>query len=44
MKVDTMINLYPKDYLAFDDSQKKALAALINNVRSMGVLINKRIS
>lgn len=44
LKVDTMINLYPKDYLAFDDSQKKALAALINNVRSMGVLINKRIS
>lgn len=44
LKVDTMINLYPKDYLTFDDNQKKALAALINNVRSMGVLINKRIS
>ena len=37
-------NLYPSDYRKFTDSQKCALAALINNAKSMGRLINERIS
>lgn len=38
------VNTYPNDYDKFSDDQKMALASLINNTRSMGELINKRIS
>lgn len=37
-------NAFPKDYRKFDDSQKASLAALINNTKAMGKLINERIS
>ena len=36
-------NLFPKDYSLFNDEQKKKLAAVINNAKSMGKLINERI-
>lgn len=39
-----MVNTYPKDYCAFSQEQKQALATLINNVRAMGKLINERIA
>lgn len=42
--ISLMVNTYPKDYLSFSQEQKLALATLINNVRAMGELINKRIS
>lgn len=37
-------NAYPKDYRKFDDLQKASLAALINNTKAMGKLINERVS
>lgn len=40
----TPFNLFPRDYKDFNDSQKKTLAALINNAKAMGQLINERIS
>lgn len=36
--------IFPKDYHEFNDSQKKALASLINNTVSMGKMINERIA
>ena len=44
LSVTIMVNTYPADYLSFSQSQKEALAALINNARSMGQLINERIA
>ena len=44
LNISAMVNTYPKDYLAFSQEQKHILAALINNVRAMGELINKRIA
>lgn len=44
LNISLMVNTYPKDYLAFSQEQKQALAALINNVRAMGKLINERIA
>lgn len=41
--ISLMVNTYPKDYNQFTLEQKETLASLINNVRSMGELINKRI-
>lgn len=37
-------NLFPRDYSKFNDMQKKKLAALINNAKSMGQLINERVA
>ena len=39
-----MVNTYPNDYLQFKEEQKKALATVINNARSMGELINSRVN
>lgn len=44
LNIAFMVNTYPNDYLQFNDEQKKALATVINNVRSMGELINQRVS
>lgn len=44
LNITEMVNLYPKDYMQFTEDQKQKLAALINNARSMGELINTRIS
>ena len=44
LNISLMVNTYPKDYLSFSQEQKLALATLINNVRAVGELINKRIS
>lgn len=44
LNITKMVNLYPKDYIQFSDEQKQKLAALINNARSMGELINERVS
>lgn len=44
LNITMLVNTYPKDYLAFSQEQKQVLAALINNVRAMGKLINERIS
>lgn len=44
LNISMMVNTYPKDYLDFSQDQKQALAALINNARSMGQLINERIA
>lgn len=44
LDISLMVNTYPKDYLMFSQEQKETLAALINNARSMGKLINERIS
>ena len=38
-----MVNTYPKNYLDFSEEQKLKLAALINNTRALGELINERI-
>lgn len=35
---------FPNDYAKFSDDQKKKLAALINNARAMGKLINERVA
>ena len=43
LNISLMVNTYPKDYLSFSYEQKQSLAALINNVQSMGKLINERI-
>lgn len=43
LNISLMVNTYPKDYLLFSDEQKQCLAALINNARAMGNLINERI-
>lgn len=42
--ISLFVNTYPKDYTLFSVEQKEYLAALINNVRSMGALINERIA
>lgn len=44
LNIAAMVNTYPNDYLQFNEDQKKALATVINNVRSMGELINKRVN
>ncbi|MBQ6799494.1 MAG: hypothetical protein IJP08_00095 [Bacteroidaceae bacterium] len=44
LNISLMVNTYPKDYLAFSDEQKMALATVINNVQAMGKLINTRVS
>ena len=44
LDISLMVNTYPKDYLMFSQEQKETLAALINNARSMGKLINERVS
>lgn len=44
LDISLMVNTYPKDYLMFSQEQKETLAALINNARSMGELINERVS
>lgn len=36
-------SLFPSDYSEFNDEQKMLLVALLNNTRTMGELINKRI-
>lgn len=36
-------NLFPTDYYLFTDEQKIEIATLINNTKSIGALINKRI-
>lgn len=36
--------LFPSDYSEFNDEQKMLLAALLNNTRTLGKLINKRIN
>lgn len=43
LNISVMVNTYPKDYLMFSLEQKQTLASLINNVRAMGEVINKRI-
>lgn len=40
----TPFNLFPNDYMKFSQDQKKALAALVNNTKALGNLINERIS
>ena len=44
LNIAMMVNTYPKDYLLFNDEQKKNLSTVINNVRAMGELINQRIN
>lgn len=44
LDISLIINTYPNDYKEFAEEQKKVLAALINNAKSMGQLINKRIA
>lgn len=44
LNIAMMVNTYPKDYLLFNDEQKKKLSTVINNVRAMGELINQRIN
>lgn len=44
LNIALMVNTYPNDYLKFNEEQKKALATVINNVRSMGELINSRVN
>lgn len=44
LSVTEMVNLYPSDYMQFSVEQKEKLAALINNARAMGKLINERVS
>ncbi len=40
----TPFNLAPSDYRKFSEEWKKRLAILINNTKSLGVLINERIN
>lgn len=35
---------YPQDYCQFSSMQKQALAALINNTKALGALLNERIA
>ena len=44
LSVTMMVNTYPADYLQFNNAQKESLAALINNARAMGQLINERVA
>ena len=44
LSVTEMVNLYPTDYTQFSVEQKEKLAALINNARAMGKMINERVS
>ena len=44
LDLSLIVNTYPNDYDKFSDKQKKVLAALINNTKAMGQLINKRIA
>lgn len=44
LDISDMVNLYPSDYLLFNEEQKERLAAVINNARSMGEIINKKVS
>lgn len=44
LSITEMVNRYPADYMQFSTDQKEKLAALINNVRAMGKLINERVS
>lgn len=44
LDIAVIVNTYPKDYLLFNDVQKKNLATVINNVEAMGKLINQRIN
>lgn len=44
LNIALMVNTYPNDYLQFNEEQKKALATVINNARSMGELINSRVN
>lgn len=43
LDISLMINTYPNDYLQFSNEQKEALAAVINDTRAMGALINERV-
>lgn len=43
LDLSLIVNTYPNDYKEFAEEQKMVLAALINNAKSMGQLINKRI-
>lgn len=44
LSITEMVNLFLNDYTKFNDEQKKKLAALINNARAMGRLINERVA
>lgn len=44
LDITMFVNTYPNDYDKFSEDQKKSLAALINNTKSMGKLINERIA
>ena len=44
LSITEMVNRYPADYMQFSAEQKEKLAALVNNVRAMGKLINERVS
>lgn len=44
LDIALMVNTYPKDYLSFSIEQKQCLAALINNAKSMGNLINQKVA
>ena len=44
LDLSLIVNTYPNDYKEFTEEQKKVLAALINNTKAMGQLINKRIA
>ena len=39
----THFNSYPDDYLRFNNEQKKALAALVNDTKALGKLINEHV-
>lgn len=39
-----LVNNAPKDYKSFTRSQKETLAALINNIESLSMLLNKKIA
>ena len=43
LDIALMVNTYPADYADFTTDQKHALGAVINNVRSMGKLISKKV-
>ncbi len=43
LDITMFVNTYPNDYNKFSEEQKKSLVALINNTKSMGILINERI-
>lgn len=43
LDISLIVNVYPNDYTKFSNEQKQTLATLINNVQSMGKLINERV-